>query len=47
MYELTIKIRFKSLLKGDIIKRRLQYALEKMAPYDEPTIEIESKECEA
>jgi len=44
MYELTIKIRFKSLLKGDTVKRRLLYLLEKMAPLDEPDIEISAEE---
>jgi len=44
MYELTIKIRFKSLLKGDIVKRRLLYLLEKMAPIDTPDIDISSEE---
>jgi hypothetical protein len=46
LYELTITIKFKSLLKGDIIKRRLQFAIEKMAPCDEATIEVLAKECE-
>lgn len=44
MYELTIKVRFKSLLKGDIVKRRLQFLLEKMAPCDVPDIEVSAEE---
>ena len=44
MYDLTITIEFRSLLKGEIIKRRLQYALEKMAPLDEPRIEVSAVE---
>jgi hypothetical protein len=44
MYKLTIKIRFKSLLKGDIVKRRLQFLLENMAPCDVPDIEVSAEE---